>query len=807
MAKSNKLPQGRYRALILAGAAGLVLSSQAGAQAMLEEVVVTAQKREQNLQDVPIAVAAYSGQALQENGVKDIFELQTSAPGLVVDQNQSATTSSFSIRGIGTGGNNFGQESSVGLYVDGVYRSRQSSMISQLVDIASVDVLRGPQGTLFGRNTLSGAIQFKSVKPDHEGTGFVEVTAGNYGLLNFSGATSMSLIEDELAIRFTGSTSERDGWIDNLNTPGDDEINNRDRWGWRLQALYTPTDELTVHFIVDDSEIEESCCGTTVMWDNNRVDQRFTDGRFGSDALLEPNGGTFISENRIFDRVMAINANPDSRSEDSGWSVEINYDFSDEHTLTSITGYREFTSYDFIDADFTDLEALTDENLAEQESISQELRVAYTGESLNYVAGVYYFEQSLDSVSTLGFGEHTELLAANSVGLPLEVFYLFFGGQGGFFPPGAFARDVNNQDHESWAVFGQFDFVISDAFTLTAGLRYSDERKELSTIYTESDAVSFGFTTDLFPPTSQRPNVDELIEDSNVSGTIKLSWFADEETMFYVSYGTGYKAGGTNTDRIGEGFEQVFDAETADSVEVGVKTEFPEQAIRLNVSLYKTDVDDLQVGTFTGSGFNLQNAATAETWGGEVEMLWQATESTTVTASYAKTVADFGEFERGNCWIATPFRFGTPDPGGVIQEADGSLRPPTADEQFSPTFCERTGGRLGTNPEDFFNLNVRQEFYLSDSIEAFATVDYTYTGDMILDQSNDPLSLQDSYGLINLRAGILFNEYDAELTFWGRNVADKEYTSTSFPGVLQDGKVVAYPREPVTYGITLRKDW
>jgi len=161
---------------------------------LLEEVIVTAQKREQNLQDVPISVSAFSGALLQESAIKDVFDLQASAPGLTVDQNQNATTSNFSVRGIGTGGNNFGFESSVGLYVDGVYRSRQSSMINQLVDIASVDILRGPQGTLFGRNTLSGAIQFTSVRPDFEGTGFLEAGVGNYGLVTVNGAKSFTAI-------------------------------------------------------------------------------------------------------------------------------------------------------------------------------------------------------------------------------------------------------------------------------------------------------------------------------------------------------------------------------------------------------------------------------------------------------------------------------------------------------------------------------------------------------------------------------------------------------------------------------------
>lgn len=796
----NKLSLNNNKRIVLAVAMAS-WASGVSAQGMLEEVIVTAQKREQSLQDVPISVSAYTGAILQESGIKDVFDLQTNSPGLTVDQNQNATTSNFSIRGIGTGGNNFGQESSVGLYVDGVYRSRQSSMISQLVDIASVEVLRGPQGTLFGRNALSGAIQFNTVAPDHEGTGFAEVTAGNYGLLNLSGAASLSVVEDVLAIRATGFSSERDGWIENIALPGSDDIFDRDRWGWRLQALYTPTDELTVKVIVDDSKLEEVCCGTTVWFDNNRPDLRTPAGRLGSDSILEPRGATFIPESKLFDNEVAYSLNPKSEAEDTGVSVQVDYDIGD-YTLTSISAWRDFESFDNIDADFTDLDALVDTNNAEQSSFSQELRVTYVGEVLNYVVGAYYFDQDLDSVSTLTFGEDSEALAGAFTGIPLDLIF-----NGTFFPPDGFARDLNEQDHESWAVFGQFDYQISETLTLTAGLRYSDESKELSTVYSESGNEA-GFNTPQFPPTQKRDNVFEVIEDDQTTGTIKLSWFATDDTMFYASYGTGYKAGGTNTDRIDPAFEQVFDAETADSFEIGMKAEFPDQAIRLNVSVYSTDVDDFQVGTFTGSGFNLQNAATVETYGGEVEVFWQATDDLTVTAAYSKAVADFDEFEKGNCWVASPFRFGQPDPGGRFAQADGSFAPAgPGDDVFSPAFCDRSGGRIGTNPEDFLALGVRQTFRLGSAISGFVMVEYSYTGDMLLDQSNEPLTEQDSYELVNLRAGILLEDYDIEITAWGRNVSDEEYNGTAFPGVLQDGKLIAYRREPATYGITARMDF
>ena len=209
-------------------------------QGYLEEIMVTAQKREQNIQDIPVAVTALSGEQLVEHGITDMFDLQQSAPGLIVDQSQTATTANFSIRGVGTSSQNFGLESSVGLYVDGVYRARQSAMINELVDVERVEVLRGPQGTLFGRNTSSGAVLLNTVAPDHETDGYLEMTYGNLDLFSANGAFGGSLIEDVLAVRVTGFTTSRDGFVDAVGQ-GESLINDRNRQGGRSCCTYRQT--------------------------------------------------------------------------------------------------------------------------------------------------------------------------------------------------------------------------------------------------------------------------------------------------------------------------------------------------------------------------------------------------------------------------------------------------------------------------------------------------------------------------------------------------------------------------------------
>jgi iron complex outermembrane receptor protein len=809
----NKIPFKHTRFFVaVAGVVGasIMLPNYAAAQGMLEEVIVTAQKRAQSLQDVPISVQAFTGEKLAESGIKDVFDLQTNAPGLTVDQNQNATTSNFSIRGIGTGGNNFGFESAVGLYVDGVYRSRQSSMINQLVDIQSVDILRGPQGTLFGRNTLAGAIQFTTVKPDHENTGFVEVTAGNYGLLNISGAASFSAIDDVLAFRVTGFSSERDGTFDNIAGDSSGTINDRDRFGFRAQALWTPTDDLSVLVIADYAELDEICCGFSILYDNNRVDQR-TGVLGSSDSVIESVGGTFVSENRVFDDVQATNFDPESSSEDSGISVQVDWDIND-FTITSITSYREFESFDRIDADFSDLDALTDQNDAEQDQFSQEIRLSFIGEKLNYVVGANYFEQTLNSESTLFFGEDTEVIAVISTGGQAGS---DFGGA--FFADDGFAVDFNEQEHESWAVFGQFDYALTETLTFTAGLRYSEEDKELTALYGDSGDEGHPFGGQYagflgaFAATARRDNIPNANEDGKISedqttGTVKLSWFMTDDIMLYGSYATGYKAGGTNTDRINIAFDQTFDAETTESYEIGMKAEFPDQGLRLNIAVYSSTIDDQQVGSFNGTDFNVQNAAVAESKGIEIDALWQATDTTTVTMAYSYVDATRDEFEKGNCWDASPFRTGLADPGARVLLEDGSTRPAeTQQEAYDAVVCDRSGSRLSINPEDKLIVGVRQEYALSDSMLGYGLFEYSYTGDMELLPSTDPLGLQDSYYTMNLRLGLLLEDYDAEITFWGRNITDEDWVGIAFTAPLQDGKIGAYGREPRTYGVTLNK--
>ncbi|MFT6897734.1 MAG: iron complex outermembrane receptor protein [Paraglaciecola sp.] len=836
----------------------------------LETITVTAQKRKQNLQEVPVSVTAISGEKMAESVLLDVFDVMASVPASSAFQNQNATNSSFSIRGIGTSSQNFGLESSVGLYVDGVYRARQNSMINNLVDVEAVEVLRGPQGTLFGKNTPSGAILVRTVAPSHNGANnFVEATIGNYGLVNYSAGASMSAINNILAFRVTAFGSQRDGIVSEVNT-GDDVLNDRDRWGVRLQTLYTPNNDISVRIIADYSEINEICCAAPVQVSNMKA--MGIEGKFGSDSLLSqaPFNATIFDGDDFFERKVALSFLPESTMKDSGLSAEISWDIDNQYTVVSISAYRSFDALDNIDTDFTDAELFGTKNDSQQRSFSQELRLDYSGQNVTAILGAYYFRQNLDLDYSLYTSEQFNEFFLS--GFSQGAFTELLGGidalsavsNGLIAPSSAPAPALSafdhraEQNHESYAIFGQVDYRLSEKFTLTAGLRYTDESKDLSTVFSENlpgNAALPTFFTSVGDPanpasivpgtllygaamagnvlagveantiditssegqaalealvpfqslgwgfkplgaiTSDRSDIMDTLNDDQLTGTLKLSYQADRDTLLYASYGSGYKSGGTNTDRIAEGFDPIFAAETSQALEVGIKKDFPAHDLRINAAAHSTTVDDFQANTFTGTGFSLQNAGDYKTSGLEIELTWLPVDTVEVNFVYARVNAEYDKFERGNCWIAYTWHTGISDPG---QE---SLDPAAPDP-----YCNRSGDRPGGEPEDYGMIKLKKDFAISEYVNAYVVAEFSYTGDIILDGSNDPLAVQDSYSLLNLRFFMNFDKYDMDLIFWGRNVLDEKYIKhTSFNTPLQEGKLNAYVSDPATFGITLKK--
>jgi len=837
---------------------GLVGSSSLSAQ-QLEEITVTAQLREENIQQVPLAVTAVSGKTLDEASLKDVVEMMTSVPSLLVGTNQSSSTGNFSIRGVGTGAQNFGLESSVGLYVDGVYRARQSSIINQLVDVEAVEILRGPQGTLFGKNSASGALLIRTVKPSDEQNGFVDVTVGNLSLVNFSAAGNFQLGE-RLSARSTVFTSNRDGFVD---AGLGDELNDRKRWGLRQQFLYEGDDDLSVRLIADYAKIEEVCCAALTVKDSLFASDRRngTAPIPGSDAIVQQLGGTIYRTGTFDDYRMSLNQLPRSEATDSGLSLQVdkrlgNLDF------VSISALRTFDTDDSIDADFTNVDLASREYGADQRMLSQEFRLSSdASERVRFLGGLFLYRQDIDSNDFLSLGtrlpNYVVAAAPNTLGKLVAAQPLLpFINQawGTKFPtsfapvvvPGNRIHDSSDQQHEAVALFGSVDFDLTDQLQVNLGLRYTDESKTMKSTFRESvptpgptalnvtavgtafaiaeaqykrllgappgdgtgvthNAVLAGLNPApfiqalgvLFQPgwatcsvTARfcpRPDIDATLDDERVTGNAGLSYRPADSTLVYVSYGTGYKSGGTNTDRIGLGFDTVFNAEDTTNVEIGVKHDFS-SALRLNLAIYDMQVDDLQTNTFTGTAFNLQNAGKVDVNGVEAEVWWSPMEGLDTRLAYAYTDATFNDFEKGNCQISNIFHTGAPA---------------EAAQKDSKGYCNRNGDRVGNVPEHFTSLNVAKQFRVAE-YDAQIAVEYVYYSDAIMHSNNDPFAAQGARSLLNINA-MLQTAGGYELLLWGRNLADESWFGTVFDTPLQDGKLSAYPREPRTYGLSLRR--
>ncbi|MDO6569208.1 TonB-dependent receptor [Alteromonas sp. 1_MG-2023] len=829
--------------VVLAVTAGCTSTLANSQEATLEHIIVQAQKTSQNLQEVPVAVTALSGDDLVETVVKDVFDLQNYVPAFGAFQNQSVTNSGFSIRGIGTSSQNFGFESSVGLYVDGVYRSRQNALINDLVDIESIEVLRGPQGTLFGKNTAAGAMTLTSVAPSHtERDGFVEVLAGNDALLRISAGTSFSLIDDVLAMRVSGFKTDGDGYI--TDATSGQSLNNKNRSAIKAQWLYTPSDDVRVRIIADYGELNERCCGA-LTWQNN-FQANDVPGKFGTDALLSqaPFNATIYGKDDYYDFSTALSQPPISKMEDKGLSAQIDVALDDQWSLVSISAYRAFDSLDIVDTDFSDADLLMATNDAEQQSFSQELRLHYKSDKVRGLVGAYYFSQNLNlsfnTTTQSDFATFFSIASAELLPLANAIDGLS-AATGGLIAPSAAPAPSNtafmhtaNQEQDSIALFAQADWLLSDSFTLTTGLRFTDEEKSIVGSYTEQgpdidglgrrpniadtltalDNIGTGLSTsgaidstllNALAPFQQagwgyfflgsaavlpRPDLNESIDDSQLTGTVKLAYHSSKNQLIYASFATGYKAGGTNTDRISPSLDATFNAEKARSAEVGLKQEWPNYGLRVNVAAHYSTIKDFQATTFTGTGFNLQNAGDIHVKGLELETTWLISANTEFHLNAARTLANFDTFKQGTCWVAYSWHTGIDDPG-----------------RASPTepFCARDGDRVGFEPQNSFSAMLNHHFSVA-SYNAMISADYQYTGDVYLDDSNDPYKQSDSFKIINARLSLQLDEWDTEVIVWARNLFDEQYIARSgFDVPVQEGKIMAYPGAPRSYGVSVRK--
>lgn len=464
----------------------------------LNTVTVTATKREQTLQDVPVAVSVVDESVIEKAEILDLNDLQSLVPSLGFRTFQNSANANFTIRGFGNGANNVGIEPSVGIFIDGVYRSRAAASIGDLPNIERVEVLRGPQSTLFGKNASAGVVSVVTSKPSYELGGNAEVSVGNFGLRRGKGYVT-GPITDNLAFSIGGSINQRDGLAENLVDGS--ELNTRDRWNIRGELLLEPTENQEWRLIVDADEIDEVCC----------IASNLVEGPTA--GIIRIIGGD-VDNGTPFERGIFVNGNPNNTLENKGISLQGDIEF-DGFTLTTITAYRETDVSNNYDIDFTSA-ALADLTEAQQlETFSQEIRLTSNGDgNFDWMVGGYFFDESAAVQNELLYGSDFRNFidlgaafagAASPADIPVIIGQFATGTLasplGGLeaglgIPAGTLAGagqgniESFTQDDQALSLFGTVDWYMTDRLTATVGLNYTDNEKDATLNINSLDVLS-----------------------------------------------------------------------------------------------------------------------------------------------------------------------------------------------------------------------------------------------------------------------------------------------------------------------------
>lgn len=832
-----------------------------------EEIVVTATGRAAAIQDVPLAVTAVSGETLQDSGVENLLDVQQLAPSLRIGSGQSTSLGTTArIRALGTGGDNPGFESAVGFFIDGVFRARAGIAISDLPEVERLEVLRGPQGTLYGRNTSSGAISITTAGPEFEPGMWLEAGYGDleYGNMRAGGTAP---ITDTLAVRIDGSVRARDGYMRDFATGAD--FNTQNRWSLRGQALWDISENATLRVIADVAETDEDCCAATI-YQYGATQAILTDAylianpyapflpAFGGYSL--PNTANVV--NNPENRFVSVTPGRDylEQVEDGGISAQLDWDIGGMN-FTSITANRSWQANRGQDIDFNNADLFYRDGLKVAiDNFTQEFRLQGETGRLNWLVGAFYSSEDIDTTDTIRYGtqaaDYADAVVFGNTAGTRELYDntsafidgFLFGGVDpvpsilGLLNP-AFNQtyltpvvDGNGQQADTWrqegqdiALFTHNEIALSDAMTLTVGVRYSQSTKEMEGVLNavnpncasmQALEAGFGLFSGLNavangPPsvpqaqaaglrtllsincapqanpaansTAANPWTAEREEDA-WSGTTSLSYDLSDDLMVYGGYSRGYKAGGFNLDRsafIGlfPGMTAAqgalldpnsigFEPETVDSYELGVRSTILNGTTYFNVTLFLSQLHDYQLNAFNGTAFITRNIPEAVSQGVEIDFLSRLTENLTIQGGVNYTDA----------YNDSTVAFVANSPADTIVE----------------------GTPLVQAPEWSITGAVTYELPISDFLMARFYLDARYDTDYRTQAlGRNPISDQPETLTMNGRIGLGNPGQNWSVEFWGRNLTD-EFIAGGFNAPLQSGTIGAFTNEPRTYGVTLR---
>ncbi len=729
---------------VLVMLAPAAVNAQSNGRGLIEEIVVTAQKREQYISDVGVAVTAFSGEDASRLGFSEPADVAAQTPNLNINNTFGSGIANVSIRGIGLNDYAVNNNPAAGIYIDDVYLVSPAMLNFQLFDLDSIEVLKGPQGTLYGKNTTAGAMKFASRKPGDEAEGFVTAEYGRKDRWLVEGAAG-GQIAPGLGVRVAVQTLQRGEGFQLNRTTGSD-VGELDRTAWRVIMEWTPTESLEILAKVHGGQDESDPPLFNV---NNILDP--SDDAYFDDEFSSAGGGPLRQDVESF-----------------GGSISVNWAISDRWSITSVTGYEDFSRFYREDRDGSALIHLDGFYDNEIEQISQELRATYIDERLVLIFGGFV---GSDEVYTRDQFDSRDLLP------------LF--GLGGSTAVGNFYR----QETDTKAVFGHLEWRLNDSFRLNAGLRYTDDQKDLSDAFTfivTPDAatgggglcplrpagdpavvsVSDGVQTACFPAAENDHQIGDL------SGKIGIDFTGIDGMLIYASASKGFKAGGFQGQLTFNPADLAgFEEENLYAYEAGFKSRFADQRLQLNAAAFYYDFQDLQFygplfDSPFGPLFGIANAGDAEVIGAEVELVWRVT---------AGLDAHLGL-------------------GLLDTELTASVLPGVEE-----------GSDLPNSPEVSFNARLDYGWRFANGVGGNAVVAIAYKDDVSYDIVRQPAeTLEDGYWLANARIEITGTDDRWTAFLWGKNLTDERYRTQVLTSSIGFGESWGEPR---TYGVGLSLAW
>jgi iron complex outermembrane receptor protein len=829
--------------IALTGAGLLSGAVEAQESAALEEVLVTATKRESTLQDIPVAVSVTSAETLQQARILDVLELQSVVSSLRVSQLQTSTQTNFIIRGFGNGANNPGIESSVGVFIDGVYRSRSASAIGDFMDVERVEVLRGPQSTLFGQNASAGVISVTTRKPQFTTQGKVEIGFGEQNQKLASGYLT-GPISDTFAYSISAGLNQRDGYFKNLANGS--EINDRDRSDLRLQLLGNLSDSLSVRLMADYSQIDEVCCGVVNL----------LNGPTG--ALVQALGGRVYTGNP-FDDSAYLNKPPVNKVDNNGVSLHVDWKGT-AVSLTSITALRNQEAFFDYDTDFTSAD-LVPTNINDQDirTLTQELRLSFdNGGPLTGLLGAYYIDEEVRYKNDIRFGPafrgYATGLVAGSGGSPAtfnQLEGLLGLPAGTFFRSGTGSFIDTRQDNQAYTLFGQLDWEMTERLTFTGGIAWTKSDKDVSLAQTNTDAfgqvdlVQLGFAGAFqaltgLPPTpgnlgnpALRPAAlaadaisvtpcsaaspppacnsalslyalqflfpvvpfgDGSSSDSKATYTLRLAYDINDDLKVYGGVSTGFKATSWNLSRDSRPFPNaVGDRSPLGSRpnpyygRYGTRYAAPEESTVVELGLKaKWDRASLNLAVFEQEIKGFQS---------------------NIFFGTGFVLGNAGKQSTKGIEIETLFAV-TPS---LTVELGGTFLDPVYDsftgaQGLLPNGQPGTVDLTGTKPAGVHETSIvlgANYRYTLGSFNGALRADYRYDSDVQVVENVPARFASREVGTLNASVSVERNGWEIQL--WARNLNDDRYLISAFPTVAQSGSLSGYTNQPRQVGATLRK--